>query len=129
MDAGALGAVPANVSVESWVPQGEVLSRASGLVCHGGAGTMLGGLAAGVPMVVAPMFADQPENVRRVHDVGAGIAVAPPDPQALHAAMLRILSDADLRAGARRIADEMAALPSVDDVVDATISSRTHRAT
>ena len=45
------------------------------MVCHGGFGTVRGGLTAGVPMAVLPLFADQPYNAARVAEIGAGIAL------------------------------------------------------
>ncbi len=117
IDAAALGAVPANVTVAQWVPQAEVFPRATALVCHGGSGTMLGGLAAGVPMVIAPVGADQPYNAQRVDEVGAGVAVMKPDATSLRDALTRVLQDRDMRAAAGRLAREMAALPTVDDAV------------
>ena len=59
---GALGTPPEHVRVARWVPQADVLPHARVVVCHGGSGTTLGALAAGVPLVVAPLFADQPQN-------------------------------------------------------------------
>lgn len=122
IEAETLGAIPANVTVEAWVPQADVLPHATALVCHGGSGTILGGLAAGVPMVVAPLFADQPENARQIEEAGAGIAVFTPDESSLRAAMERVLADTEMRANARRIADEMAAMPSIDDAIDALLA-------
>ena len=75
----ALGPLPGNVHAERWVPQADVLAHADLVVCHGGSGTTLGALAAGVPLVVMPLFADQPHNARRVAAVGAGLAVGAPD--------------------------------------------------
>src|SRR6185436_16936713 len=69
-DVSALGAIPVNVHVEAWVPQRDVLPRVAALVCHGGSGTLLGGLAAGLPMVVVPLGADQPHNGRLVAAAG-----------------------------------------------------------
>jgi hypothetical protein len=43
---------------------------------HGGSGTADGALAAGVPVVVVRLFADQFENGRRLADGGAGLVVA-----------------------------------------------------
>lgn len=43
LEPGALGAIPANVHVEQWIPQRDILPRAAALVCHGGSGTLLGG--------------------------------------------------------------------------------------
>jgi broad specificity phosphatase PhoE len=63
---------------ESWVPQIEALPHAALVVCHGGSGTMLGALAAGLPLVVMPLFADQYYNARRIEALNAGISVDPP---------------------------------------------------
>ena len=65
-DIQALGDVPANVHVESWVPQADALAAATAVICHGGSGTTFGTLAAGLPLVIVPMFADQPANARLV---------------------------------------------------------------
>ena len=74
-DEDALGPLPRNVHVERWVPQEDVLAHAAAIVGHGGSGTTLGALAAGVPQVVVPLFADQPFNAERVAEAGAGLAV------------------------------------------------------
>jgi len=73
-----LGAIPDNVHVEEWTPQRDILPRVAALVCHGGAGTLLGGLAAGLPMVIVPMGADQPHNGRLVAAAGAGLTWSTP---------------------------------------------------
>ena len=125
MEGGTLGTIPANVHVEEWVPQRDVLPRAAALVCHGGSGTVRGALAAGVPMVVVPLFADQPHNARRVAAVGAGIASTDPDAASLRAAVERVLAAADFARGARRIADEIAVLPPVDSAVAALVALAT----
>jgi UDP:flavonoid glycosyltransferase YjiC (YdhE family) len=122
LEAGVLGAIPANVHVEAWVPQSDVLPRAAAIVCHGGSGTVLGALAAGVPMVAVPMFADQPHNARRIAAVGAGLALSKPDARVLRAAIERVLADAEHRRVARRIAEEIATLPTADDVVDVLVA-------
>lgn len=117
MDMAALGAVPENVAVTSWVNQGDVFPRAAVLVCHGGAGTVLAGLNHGLPMIITPISADQPENARLVEATGAGIALLKPDAVSLRAAVERALVDPGLRAAAGRVAEEMANMPSVDDAV------------
>ena len=112
-----LGDVPANVHVERFVPQDDVLPHARAVVCHGGSGTVLGALAAGVPLVVVPMFADQPYNAERVAAVGAGLAIAQPGarPEDVRQALVRVLAEESFRASAQKIAGEMGALPLVDD--------------
>ena len=74
-DPAELGPLPANVHVERWVAQASVMPHAAAMVAHGGAGTTLAALAAGVPLVLLPLSADQPINARRVAELGAGLAL------------------------------------------------------
>jgi UDP:flavonoid glycosyltransferase YjiC (YdhE family) len=113
----SLGRVPANVRVERWVPQAEVLAHASAIVCHGGSGTVLGALAAGVPLVVVPMFADQPRNAERIAAVGAGVVVAPPDPGAIRSAIQAVLAEPRYLGVAQRLRAEMLAMPAADEAL------------
>ena len=68
-DPAELGPLPRAVRVERWVPQASVMAHAA-TVGHGGSGSMLTTLAAGVPMALIPFFADQPSNARRVSEIG-----------------------------------------------------------
>lgn len=122
MEADMLGVIPGNVQVEAWVPQRDVLAHAAAVVCHGGSGTVRGTLAAGLPLVVVPQGADQPFNAQRVAAVGAGLALSRPDVAALRAAVERVLVDPELHAGARRMAAEIAELPSLEQAVDALLA-------
>jgi UDP:flavonoid glycosyltransferase YjiC (YdhE family) len=119
-DPADLGPLPANVRVERWVPQADLMPHVTAMVCHGGSGTVTMGVAAGVPMAVVPLFADQPWNAERVEAVGAGIALGG-GPEAaiagLREAVVRLTSDPSYRANAQRIAAEMRALPPVDAAV------------
>ncbi len=110
-DPAELGALPSSVHVERWVPQAAVMPHAAAMVSHGGAGTTLAALAAGVPMAVLPLFADQPLNARRVAELGAGVALA--DVGELRGAVLDLLDDPRYRAAAERIAEEIHELPPV----------------
>jgi len=141
LDRSDLGPIPDNVHVEAWVEQANVLNEADLVVCHGGSGTVFGALAAGVPVVVVPIFADQFENARRVIDCGAGLVVEPengradgPRPvlgdddapriaEAIHA----VLGAASYRRNARRVAIEMDAAPTVDEVLEALLAGRVSR--
>jgi MGT family glycosyltransferase len=64
-----------NVAVVSSAPHGEVLKRCSVVVTHGGHGTVLKALAAGVPLVLLPHGRDQADNAVRVTTRGAGITL------------------------------------------------------
>jgi UDP:flavonoid glycosyltransferase YjiC (YdhE family) len=123
LDVAALPAIPDNVRVEPWVPQQDVLGHASVAVVHGGSGSTLGAIAAGVPLVVVPLFADQPENACRVAEVGAGISVEPDraDPEAtvapLREAIETLLEEPSYRERAGALAEELRAEPPVDEAV------------
>ena len=118
-DPAELGQLPANARVERWVPQAEVMRTAAAMVGHGGSGSTLSALAAGVPQALVPLFVDGPANAARVAELGAGIALDGPAAVAaeLAPAVRRVLGDPAHRAAARAVADEIAALPPVDDAV------------
>jgi MGT family glycosyltransferase len=119
-DPADLGPLPANVHVERWLPQADVMPRATAMVCHGGSGTVRMGLAAGVPMAVLPLFADQPWNAQRVAELGAGVVIE--DAGETGEAVGRLLGDGSYAASAQRAAAEISALPPVDAAVDAVCS-------
>jgi UDP:flavonoid glycosyltransferase YjiC (YdhE family) len=111
-DPAALGPLPAHVRVERWIPQAEVFSEADVMVGHGGFGTTLGALLAGLPQVVVPLFADQPYNAERIAAVGAGLAT---DPARVREAVERVLAEPAFRLAAGRVALEAQRLPSIDE--------------
>ena len=115
-DPADLGPMPGNVRAERWVPQRRVMPHAAAMVCHGGFGTVRMALASGVPMVVLPLFADQPHNARRVAALGAGIALerGPAGVAELTEAVEVLLDDASYRAAAARVEAEVRTLPPVD---------------
>jgi UDP-glucoronosyl and UDP-glucosyl transferase len=130
-DQDQLGLLPSNVHVESWVEQARVFTEADLVVCHGGSGTAYGALAAGLPLVTVPVFADQFENSRRISAYGAGRAVemdnrslAGPrrpiqveDAPQITAAIEAVLGDQSYRRQARRLAHEMAGAPPAREVL------------
>ena len=106
------------------MPQQDVLAHAAAAVVHGGSGSTLGALAAGVPLVVVPLFADQPQNARRVAEVGAGLAVEPDredipcdDRAPARRASKRCSPSPPTRERAQALADELRAEPPVDEAV------------
>lgn len=120
MDAVSLGPCPANLHLERWWPQADVMAACSAVVGHGGFGTTLTTLAAGVAQVVVPLFAaDQYLNGARVAEIGAGVcldgevAAAHSVPGALH----RVLGDPSFGAAARLVAAEIASLPDPSEAV------------
>lgn len=116
----SLGTVPANAHVERWWPQAEVMPQVAAVVGHGGFGTTMMTLAAGVPQVVVPLFAfDQTVNAERVAAVGAGIHLPGglSSVAELPSALRGVLTNPAYRAAAQAVAADMAALPDVIESV------------
>jgi UDP:flavonoid glycosyltransferase YjiC (YdhE family) len=119
IDVDALGGVPANVRVEKWVPQADLLPHADLVVHHGGSGTTLGALANGVPQLVLPQGADQFGNAEAVVERGAGARLLTGDQtaEAVATKVKTLLTDDQAVTVARAVAAEIAAMPSPEDTV------------
>ncbi|MEU7590400.1 glycosyltransferase [Micromonospora sp. NPDC049230] len=112
---------PAAVVFEPFVPLHDLLADIDLVVCHGGAGTVLGVLAAGLPMVVVPQGADQSMHAGRAANAGAAVQLRADDvtPEAVARAVDTVLDTPSYRDNAGRIADQIAAMPSPTEVVTA----------
>lgn len=75
LDIAGLGPIPDNTRVVPWAAQDQAFAAAKAVVSHGGSGTAYGALAAGLPSVFFPLFADQPHNARLIAGGGAGVVV------------------------------------------------------
>jgi UDP:flavonoid glycosyltransferase YjiC (YdhE family) len=133
VDPAVLGPQPDHVHAASFVAQDEVLGAAAAVVCHAGVGTVYGALSVGVPLVVAPLGADQPVCAMGCVLAGAAVSLAPvPQPEDFMAfvtnpaevtaaqvsdATARVLDSSTYGEAARRIADEIAGTPPPASVV------------
>ena len=96
-----------------------MLPYCSAVLTHGGHGTVIKALAAGVPLVVAPLGRDQPDNAARVVHAGAGLRVSRKASAAdLRNALGRVLDEPRYRIAARRMAATLAAERDEGLVVD-----------
>ena len=107
--------VPPNAWVEEWWPQAEVMPATAAMIGHGGFGTTMAALAAGVPQVVVPLFAfDQFVNAEQVSAVRAGVQVlgGPAGLSELPAALMSVLGDPEIIAGAHGLRPRSRPCPS-----------------
>ncbi len=112
-------AAPPNVTVTRWVRHADVLPHCSAVITHGGHGTVMKALIAGVPLVVVPLGRDQPDNAARVVYAGAGTRLRKnASVSALRAAVAQVIDDPGYRAAAGRMADRLAAERDDSLVVD-----------
>ena len=117
-DPAALGELPDSVHLERFVAQEQVLPLVDLVVHHGGTGTTLGALAAGIPQVIMPQGADQFRNAARLVEVGAGRVVPNEAPDgAMRVAVAEILQGRAERDVAQQFAAEVAAMPAPAEVV------------
>jgi MGT family glycosyltransferase len=110
--------VPRNVHVVESAPHGAVLPHVDLVVTHGGHGTVVRSLAAGVRVMVVPISRDQPDNAVRVVHHGVGTKVSKrASPDTFATAMRRALADDSMReratAMARRLAPDIGAPKAV----------------
>lgn len=128
LDPAELGPQPAHVRVTSWVSHAQLLPHCDAVISHGGSGTVLAALAHGVPLILLPMGADQPRNAARCAALGVArvLDAQRATPGALRDAVAAVLRDAAMREAARRLRDEIAALPEPAHAV-ALLEALAHR--
>ncbi len=121
---------PSNVHVHRWLPLRPLLAQCDAVLCHGGSGTTLAALHAGLPLVLVPQGADQFENALACEQAGAARVLRPEelDAAAVREAVLAVTDEESReRAVARRLAQEISAMPAAADAV-AVIESLVARA-
>jgi UDP:flavonoid glycosyltransferase YjiC (YdhE family) len=106
------------VSFEEFRPYRELLEGVDVVVAHGGAGSNLGALSLGLPLVLAPQGADQGGQSERVAAAGAGICIPRDEfsPRRIAVAVNEILHNSAYRAAACKLARQIGDMPTPDDV-------------
>lgn len=108
-----------NVTVLSSAPHSALLRHAGATVSHGGHGTVIKSLAAGVPLVCIPVSRDQPDTAARVVAAGAGIRLrAGASARTIARAVDEVLTDSAYAEGAARMARAIAADREGDRAVE-----------
>ncbi|HET7702322.1 MAG TPA: glycosyltransferase [Candidatus Limnocylindrales bacterium] len=118
-DPATVGAVPANVRVERYVPMSQLLPRSALVAHHSGSGTMLAAAVAACPMLLLPIGADQPDNAERCVAAGMALALEPRTltAEAVRAAALRLLGEPAFKQRAEVVAAEIRAMPDADAAI------------
>lgn len=119
-DVSTLPPLPANAFAASYLPYDELLARTSVLVTNGGYGGLHHAMRHGVPIVIAGDSEDKVETSARVQyaRVGVNLRTGRPGPDAVRAAVERILADPRYAANAQRIGDAIAVAPGAPGLVD-----------
>ncbi len=120
-DIAQLGKLPANVEVEPYVDQMEVLSRTSLFVTHCGMNSTSEALYMGVPLLLFPLTAEQRAVARRVEELGAGIRLtdkAVDSANSLGTIVFDALHNETLRAAAQAMREDLTSCPGPAGAAD-----------
>jgi UDP:flavonoid glycosyltransferase YjiC (YdhE family) len=112
--------IPANVSVERYIPQVELLPKCDAVVAHAGSGSVLAALAHGLPLVLLPQGADQFDNAATCSEHGVAETILPADltGDRVGEALRRVLGDPAYTTAAASIAEEIASMSTPESVAD-----------
>jgi UDP:flavonoid glycosyltransferase YjiC (YdhE family) len=119
VDPAAFGPQPDHLHIKRFVPQADQLPTANLVVSHGGSGTLMATLAHGLPSVLLPLGADQPHNGARAEALGLAhiLDAATATPETIRVSVDDALHDQAALDRTRRVADEIRALPSVEQTL------------
>ncbi|MFJ7587626.1 glycosyltransferase [Streptomyces sp. NPDC097617] len=109
-DLGPLGTLPDNVRPLPWVPLAELLTASDALIHHGGSGTLLTAVQAGLPQLLLPQGADHFTNAGALTATGVALHSASDEVDA--PLLTRLTTDPALREAAARLREQNAALPT-----------------
>jgi len=99
---------PANVKVVRSAPHSVVLPQARVVVAHGGHGTVMKSLAAGVPLLCVPLGRDQVDNATRVVVHGVGLMrKSSASSSSYRSALERLLEDPSYTESAGRLGERI----------------------
>ncbi|GAA2898737.1 salmochelin biosynthesis C-glycosyltransferase IroB [Streptosporangium fragile] len=114
-DVSLLGPLPPNVRVVEWAPLDALLETCEAVIHHGGSGTTMTAIQAGIPQCVLPQGSYQHSDVDVIAQRGVGILA---DAASLGAEeCYTLLKDEALRDAARRARDELRSMPAPSELV------------
>ena len=103
-------ASPGNVHLVPTAPHGALFDKAALFVTHGGHGSVIRPLMAGLPLLVLPGLRDQRDNAMRVTSRGAGLMLErDASPEKIAETVTRLLTEPGFRESAGRLGANIAA--------------------
>jgi MGT family glycosyltransferase len=118
-DPASLGPQPRNVHIERFLDQSLILPHTDVVITHGGAGSVLGALAHGLPMLIVPQGADQFRNADRCvsHGVARRLLPSQMNATSVRREVRGLLEQQVYQRAARRFQEEIHKMPGPDEAV------------
>lgn len=112
----------ARLRVEQFVAQRNVFGTCRAVVCHGGSGTLLAALSCGIPVILLPLGADQPDNADRCLELGLGVVLdaTTVTPTEIADAVETVIGDQRFTQAAAALASEAQSQPRLDELEELT---------
>jgi len=109
-----------NMIGAEYLPQISVLPQVDAVITHGGNNTVTECLFFGKPMVVLPLFWDQPDNAQRIAETGFGVRLPTygAGPHELGEALHTVLTDQEMSGRLRAISARLQATPGTTRAAD-----------
>jgi UDP:flavonoid glycosyltransferase YjiC (YdhE family) len=112
LDITPLGTLPPNVRSVGWTPLHTLLRTCSAVVHHGGGGTVMTAIDAGLPQLLAPDPRDQFQHTAREAVSRRGIGLISTSDKVDADLLTRLITDDQLRVAATEVREEMLSLPT-----------------
>ncbi|RWS08865.1 glycosyl transferase-like protein [Dinothrombium tinctorium] len=111
--------LPENMWGGPFLPQLQILPLVDLVITHGGNNTFIESLYFGKPMIIIPLFGDQPDNAQRAVDAKIGVRFDPfeVEESELLNAIESLLSDKEVAERVRKISTQLRASNSMDVLV------------
>lgn len=111
-DPAQFGPQPEHMRIERYIPLSLILPHCAVLVCQAGYSTAVSALRHGVPLVMLPLGADQPQVARQFARLGVGLVLGPEErtPDAIRDAVRTVLADPTYRINVEQARRAMEAL-------------------
>lgn len=125
VDRDELGAIPDSMDVRPYFPQLEVLRHAAAFVTHAGMNSAMEALLHRVPTVCVPQMPEQSAVARRIEQLGLGVVLAEPTPEALLGAVTKVAHSEAVRAnltGMGHLLEAAGGAVAAADAIEALIS-------
>ena len=119
-EASTLGDIPANAHIERYIPQAGLLPHVACVINNGGAGSTIGALTHGIPLLNLPQGTPSQILISQAClAAGVGISLSAEEitPASVRHSVTRLLAEGGFRIAARAASAEIALMPDPSSVV------------